>query len=132
MKVSAKLSKENAEKLGVPQITVDAEANIPATLAEKVKLFGEELVNGAAEDSFVISAQALMRRMMVPKKDKDGKITKPASTPAEIQAAVAAWKPNLRTNVRQTAFQKASSSIGALSDEEKKALLAQLTGKKAA
>lgn len=128
MKVSAKLSKENAEKLGVPQVTVEAEANIPATLAEKVKAFGEEIVNGAVEDSLVISVQALMRRMMVPRKDKDGKITKAASTPAEIQAAVAAWKPDVRTTVRQSAFEKASAAIGSLSPEEKKALLASLTG----
>ncbi len=118
MKVSAKTGKD-----GKP-ITV--EVNIPATLAEKVKSYGEEVVNAAAEDSLVITVQALMRRLMAGKKDKEGKVVTPGKNQAEIQAAVNAWKPDVRSVVRQSAFEKATSSIDKLTPEERKALLAKL------
>ena len=117
MKISAKTKNHEA---------VSAEANIPSTLEEKVALFGEDVVNGAAEDSLIITVQALMRRMMTEKVDKDGKVTSPEASPEEIQAAVANWRPDVRTMVRQTAFEKAASSVEKLSPEERKALLAKL------
>jgi len=126
MKITATVSEATAKKLGIERKPVEAEVNIPETLAEKVKLFGEEVVNGASEDALIINVQALMRRMMVPKFDKAGKKTSEASSEAEIQKAVAAWKPDVRTVVRQTAFEKASSSLEKLTPDERKALLASL------
>lgn len=126
MKISAKLSDATAKKLGVAATAVTVDCNIPASLADKTKAFGEDVVNSAAEDSLIITVQALMRRMMQPKVDKAGKVTKAASTAAEIQAAVAAWKPDVRTLVRQSAFEKATSSLDKLTPDERKALLAQL------
>lgn len=126
MKITATISEATAKKLGIPRAPVSAEVNIPATLAEKVKAFGEDVVNGAAEDALVISAQALMRRMMVPKFDKEGKKTADASNPAEIAKAVAEWRPDVKTVVRQTAFERAASSLDKLTPEERKALLAKL------
>lgn len=105
---------------------VAVECNIPGSLADKVKLFGEDVVNASAEDSLIITVQALMRRLMEPTKSKDGKVTREAQTPTQIQAAVAAWKPDVRSVVRQSAFEKASSSLDKLSPEERKALLAKL------
>ena len=118
MKITAKTGKN-----GTP-ISVDCD--IPASLADKVKLFGEDVVNASAEDSLVITVQALMRRMMSPKVDKAGKVIAAAKTLAEIQAAVKAWKPDVRSVVRQSAFEKATSSIDKLSPEERKALLHKL------
>lgn len=118
MKIKARVG-----KTGKP---LEVNCNIPATLAEKVKLFSEAVVNSAAEDSLIITVQALMRRMMQPKLDKTGKQTKAASTPAEIQAAVDAWRPDVRSVVRQSAFEKAASSISGLSPEERSKLLVQL------
>lgn len=126
MQVTAKLSEATATKLGVKSEPVSAEVNIPATLADKVKAFGEDVVNSAVEDSLVISVQALMRRMMQPKTDKAGKVTAPAATKEAIQAAVTAWKPDVRSVVRQSAFEKATSSLDKLSPEERKELLAKL------
>lgn len=126
MKITATISEATAKKLGIPRAPVSAEVNIPATLAEKVKAFGEDVVNGAAEDALVISAQALMRRMMVPKFDKEGKKTADASSPAEIAKAVAEWRPDVKTVVRQSAFERAASSLDKLTPEERKALLAKL------
>jgi antitoxin component of MazEF toxin-antitoxin module len=107
MKIKAKTSKHPTP--------VEVEVNIPATLAEKVKLFGEDVVNASCEDSLIITVQALIRRMI-----EKGKVV------AEIQAAVKEWKPDVRTLVRQSAFEKASSSLEKLSPEERKALLAKL------
>jgi len=126
MKITATVSEATATKLGIKREPVEVEANIPETLADKVKLFGEDVVNGAAEDALVINVQALVRRMMVPKFDKAGKKTSDASSLDEIKKAVAAWKPDVRTVVRQTAFEKATSSLDKLTPDERKALLASL------
>lgn len=114
MKIQARKTKVVDGKR-VPQAPVAFEYDLPASLADKVKKFGEDVVNAAAEDSFVIAVQALARRLL--EKGKNA---------VEIQTAVAAWLPNVRTIVRQTAFEKASTSIKSLSPEERKQLLAQL------
>ena len=130
MKITAKLSEARAKELGVAPTPVTVECNIPATLADKVKLFGEDVVNSAVEDSLVISVQSIMRRMMSPKFDKAGKKTADPSSAAQIQAAVTAWKPDVKSVVRQSAFEKASSSLEKLTPEERKALLAKLSALK--
>lgn len=126
MQVSATISAETAKKLNITPSKVTTEVNIPDTLAEKVKLFGEEVVNSAASDALVINVQAGMRRMMVPKFDKAGKVTTPPSTTDQIVAWVKTWKPDVRTVVRQSAFEKAKSSLSVMSADERKALLAEL------
>lgn len=89
--------------------------NMPGTVAEKIKAWGEDVVNAASEDSVIITIQALSRRLQ-----KAGKSV------AEINKAVADFKPNVRTLIRQSAFEKASSSLDKLTPEERKALLAKL------
>lgn len=126
MKVTATISEGTAKKLGIERKPVSVDVNIPETMKELVATFGEDVVAGAAIDALVINVQALMRRMMVPKFDKAGKKIGEASTQAEIEAAVKAWKPDVRTVVRQTAFEKASSSLDKLTADERKALLAKL------
>ncbi len=88
---------------------------IPASLDEFRKSFGDEVTYAAAKGAVVISLQAFMRRHI----DK-------GTTPAAIQAEVAKWKPDVRTIVKQTAFEKAAGSLGKLSPEERKKLLAEL------
>src|SRR3990167_10754651 len=122
MKISAK-TKEKPTPITV-------EVDIPAGLQEKIKKFGDEVINAAAEDSLIITVQALMRRQMTDVKDKSGKVTRAAMTAAQIQAEVAKWQPSVRSLVRQSAFEKASSSLDKLSPEERKALLSKLQGMK--
>ena len=129
MKVAATLSKASAAKFNLPPTRVECEVNIPAKLTEMVKLFGEDVVTASATTGFVLDVQALERRMLFPKLDKAGKVVAPPSTPAQIQTAVTAWKPNVRNMVRQTAAEKVFSSLDKLTPEEKKALLARLTAK---
>ncbi len=88
--------------------------DMPEDLDGLVAKFGPESVYNNATGSYVISLQALCRRHI----DKSDE---------EIQAIVDAWNPNERSPaVKQTAFQKASSALKQLSDEEKRELLNQL------
>lgn len=98
---------------------VEVEVNIPEDLDGQVKLFGKDVVAAHAQGSLVISLQALMRRML-----DAGK------TPADIQKAASEWKPDTKSTVRQSAFEKASSSLDKLTPEERKQLLSKLQGLK--
>ena len=81
------------------------------------KAFGEDVVASAAKGAIVISLQAFIRRHI----DK-------GSDSATIQTAVAQWKPDSRTIIKQTAFERASGAIDKLTPEERKALIAKLSG----
>lgn len=125
MKVSASTTKvEDGKK--VKDQTVSCEVNIPEDLAGLVDTFGESVVAAAAVDAFVISAQANMRRLLTPGLNKEGKVIREAKTQEEIQAVMDNWKPDAKSVNRQSAFEKASTSISKLSAEERAALLAKL------
>jgi len=109
MKISAK-KKDQKE-------VVTVEANIPDTLAEKIKLFGEDVVNSAATDSLVITVQALVRRGIAK-----------GTSQADIQKAVTEWKPDVRSVVRVSAFDKAKSSLETFTPEQRAELLKALQG----
>lgn len=113
MEVSAK-TKEKPNPVKVQYKLLDAK-----NLAETVKAFGEEVVFKAAQGAIIISLQAFIRRHI----DK-------GANPADIQKAVDAWKPDVRSVVKASAFEKASSALGKLSAEERAALLKQLQGMK--
>jgi hypothetical protein len=127
MKISATVNKGKPEAR-----TCEIEVNIPGDLDGLVALYGKDVAYNAAIDSLVITVQAGMRRAMEDKVSKDGKVT-PGKTQAEIQALYGPnWRPDVRTVVRQSAFEKAQTSIKQLSAEERAALLAELTGKPSA
>lgn len=109
MKVSAKTKAKPTP--------VEVEFTLPATLPELQKAYGDELVYNAAKGAIVISLQAFMRRHI--EKGSDQKT---------IQEAVKTWKPDTRTMVKMSAFEKVQSSLDKLTPEERKALLAKLTG----
>ena len=98
-------------------ITVDY--NVPETLPELAKVFGDDVVANAASGAIIISLQAFIRRHIE------------KGTPhADIQKEVNAWKPDVRTVVKQSAFEKATSALDKLSPEERKAMLAKLQATK--
>lgn len=113
MKVQAK-TKEKPNPVSVEYKPLDAK-----NLAEMTKAFGEEVVFKAAQGAVIISLQAAIRRHI----DKGTPV-------AEIQKAVDAWKPDVRSVTKASAFEKASSALGKLSAEERAALLKQLQGMK--
>lgn len=89
--------------------------SIPGTLDGLTKAFGAEVTAAAAQDSITISVQAFMRRMI-----------NKGTSPADIQKAVSTWRPDVRSVVKQSAFEKAASSLDKLTPEERRALLAKL------
>ena len=111
MKVAAKTKKHPTP------ITV--EYPIPEDLDGLRKSFGDEVVKTAAKGAIIISLQAKMRGML-----EKGKAL------PEIQAECAKWKPDVRTITKQSAFEKASSSLDKLSPEERKQLLGKLQAMK--
>lgn len=96
---------------------VSVEYTIPETCAELIKAFGEDVVGSAAKGAIVISLQAFMRRLIEKGKDQ-----------ATIQGEVKAWRPDARTIIKQSAFERASGAIDKLTPEERKALIAKLSG----
>jgi hypothetical protein len=102
--------------------------NFPSDLKGLTEKFGAEVVFAKAMDSLVIDVQALVRRHLVTKTDKDGKVISKPKSAAEIQAIVAAWIPGVGS-VRKTPVEKIGSLLSQMTPEEKKALLAQLTAK---
>ena len=125
MKVSASTTKVVDGKK-VKDATITCDVNIPSDLKGQVDTFGETVVAAAAEDSFVISAQAQMRRMMAPVVNKAGQVTRAAQSAEQIQAHMNTWKPDVKSVVRQSAFEKATSTLDKLTADERKALLAKL------
>lgn len=113
MEVTAK-TKEKPTPVKVSYPLLDTK-----TTADLVKNFGEEVVFNAAKSAVVISLQAFVRRHI----DK-------GTVAAEIQKAVAAWKPDVRSMVKMSAFEKATASVKSLSAEERSALLKQLSAMK--
>ena len=106
MKVSAKTKAK-------PSVQVDYD--VPADLATLTKRFGESVVAAHASGSIVISLQAFIRRQ----------IEKGSSLP-DIQKAVTAWKPDVRSAVKQTAFEKVVANLSKLSPQERADMLKQL------
>ena len=115
MQIVATTTKKGLDGKAVKDRQVKFDYNVPDKLPEQVKAFGEDVVAAATQDSIVISLQAYARQML-----KKGK------PDAEIITAAKAWRPNVRNVIKQTAFEKASSAITSLSQEERAALLKQL------
>lgn len=109
MKITAKTKDKPAP--------VSVDYDIPEKLEEMRKKFGDEVIAAHAHGSIVISLQAFMRRH-IEKKDFDVK---------KLQEAVKAWRPDVRSVVKMSAFEKAATSIDKLTPAERAELLKKLT-----
>lgn len=112
MKISAKTKAKPSP--------VTVEYAVPEDLDELVKLFGKPVVAAHAGGSIVISAQAFMRRLIAKGK-----------TPQQIQDEIKPWKPDVRSAVKQSAFEKATAALNKLSPEERAAVLKEAQAKAA-
>ena len=128
MKVAAQVKKPVGEvkdkdgkvtKPGHIAPVVTVEYNVPETLPELAKVFGDDVVASAARGAIIISLQAFIRRHI-----------EKGTKSEEIQKEVNSWKPDVRTVVKQSAFDKATSALDKLSPDERKALLARLQATK--
>jgi len=120
IKINTKL--ENGDKVGC---TVNFD--MPETLPELTKKFGEAQVAEAAISSFVIAIQNTGRRCLVPTVDKQGKVLREAMTASEIQAVIDDWMPDERGPVtRMSKLDRAKKSAETMTSEERKALLERI------
>lgn len=123
MEISAKVGKDGSG----PHAKINY--NMPATLADAVTAFGEDVVYNKAIGAITIDIQAGMRRQLVDTVNKEGKVTTPAKSQDEIQAWADSYKPEGGTRgVKQSALEKATSAVEKMTPEERKALLAKLQG----
>ena len=98
---------------------VTVQYSLPATLADATKAFGEAVVYAHMKGSVIISLQAGLRRLIEAGKSKE-----------ECQKFATEYKPDVRTVVKQSAFEKATGAIKSLSAEERAKLLKELQGLK--
>lgn len=89
-------------------------------MAAAIEKFGEEVIWSRAKSAMVIDLQAYGRRLLEKKADPKNTET------VDIPALIAAWRPDVRSVVRQTAAEKAATAIASMSPEEKAKLLASL------
>lgn len=110
-KVSAKIGKDG------PSTEVDYPALDAETTSQLNANFTEKVVVAHAKSSITVGLQSFLRGLI-----KAGK------KPAEIQQAVAEWKPGMRTPGKSR-MEKAEDLLGKMSKEERQALLKKLQGK---
>ncbi len=121
MEISAKIGKDGSGP------SFKGTYDMPATLADKVAAWGEEVVNSKVAAAVVIDVQAGIRRQLVDVTNKEGKVTTAAKSSAEIQAWCDSYKPEGGTRgTKQSALEKATAAVGKMTPAERAALLAQL------
>ena len=98
------------------QINFDYE--LGENLDAAVDLFGEEAVFNAAKKQIVVDLQSFVRRRL---KSED-----PVYSDEDILAAVAEWKPGVRTTRGKSKEEKMLDSIKKMDPEDRKAFLATL------
>lgn len=105
--IKVKTGKDDTAKVVVVQY------NVPETVAEFVKAYGDEQTAALAGRATTLALQALVRQ----------KIAAGASD-QEAQAAVDAWVPGVRTAAtKKTPFERAQAALSGMSKEELAALL---------
>lgn len=105
---------------------VEVEYDFGETLEQALELFGEEVVFSRFKAAAVVDLQALIRRNMQPKTDKEGKVTEEPKTDEEIQQIVSEWKPGIKQVTRKSPQEKIKALMEGMSDEDREALLAGL------
>lgn len=103
--------------------SVTVNYDIPEDLDGLRAKFGDEVVAGRAHGAIVIDLQAFLRRKLEPKEGE----AEPSA--ADIQAAVAEWKPGTRaaSGPKKSNAEKIGDLFANLSAEEKAKILASLT-----
>lgn len=104
-----------AEKTGKGEVSVNYD--IGDNIQELSDQFGEEVVYSRARQSIIIAIQSFLRTQIEAEK-----------TPAEIQEAVAEWKPGVRKPAK-TPEDRAREAFAAMSPEQRKAFLSDLKKK---
>lgn len=125
MKIRATLPGEKgADGKRTVKASHEVEYDFGSNLKEAVAKFGDDKVYKAALNSFVISIQNTMRSLLEAGIE-DGKTQ--AVIAKEITATIEEWEPTERKRGK-TAKEKLRDQLAAMSDEDRKALLRELSG----
>lgn len=116
MTVTATISKEaGGDRAKFAGKSVSATYDFGSSLDEAVEKFTENVVFGVFIDQAVIRLQALLRRAI-----------EDELTQKEIEEKVANWKMTVGGRERKSAAEKVTDLLGKMTDDQRKALLAQL------
>ena len=112
---TAKVKDEAGNVTGEVEATINYDFG--ETLQESIDLFGEEVVFTNFKQSAIIACQSRMRAAMIGGKDTAGK------TGDELQAAIAEWKPGVKSMSRKSPVDKLKALLEGKSPEEIATLL---------
>jgi len=122
---------EKGAKTGYRKMTV--EFNFGDSLQEAIDEFGEDVVFAGFVSSATIDLQNFIRTKLEERVKVDGADGKKVETPdaansdADIATAFADWKPGIKSRERVSPMDKIKKALGALSEDQKAALIASLT-----
>lgn len=125
IKATVPSSEANKKALGGKDLVETVNVNLPTTLEGYNKAYGADFILDLVKKAIVIQIQSFMRGKMV--KKEEGTITGVGLKGAALQAAVDGYKPTLR-KAGKSFFDKAREKAKSMSDEEKRQLIAELTG----
>lgn len=98
---------------GDAAVTVTVQYDVPETVADLVKKYGEEQTAALAGRAVTLAVQALVRQKIAA-----------GSTAEEAQHAVDSWVPGVRGAItRKSPFERAQAALSGMSKEELAALL---------
>lgn len=128
------MAEETAKQIGgVKEISVSApkverefksQYDFGASLEDAVETFGEDVVFAGFVSSATIDAQNFIR-LRLEKKTEEGGFS---YSDDAIASDFAEWKPGVKTRERVSQTDKIRKMLGALTEEQKAALLASLAG----
>lgn len=115
MKVNATAKIKDEAGNVVEERTGEVDYDFGENVADAAKNFGEDVVFSQFKQAAIISLQSVMRRAI-----QGGKTGK------DLQEAVSAWKPGMKTITRKSPQEKVQEAFATMSAEDRKELLKQL------
>lgn len=106
VQATATLTDEDGNSTG-EKVTGSVEYDFGANLDEAVEVFGADIVYAQFKQNATIALQGIMRRAIQSGKSGD-----------ELQAAVAEWKPGVRTRTGKSPADKIKTLLAGKSPEE--------------
>lgn len=126
IKATANVPADLAKKLKVPESIVESfNVDLPGTLDGYNKQFGADVILDLVKKAIVIAYQAYARGKML--KREEGAIVGVGLRGKALQESIDGYKPSLR-KAGKSFLEKAREKAKSMTDEEKKALIAELTG----
>lgn len=125
IKATVPLNEKNKKALGGKALAESFNVNIPDTIEGMVKVFGNDVCRDRLRKMLIIDYQATARNKMV--KKEEGVIVGVGLKGAALQAEIDKYKPSVK-KPGKSLVEKFREKAKTMSDEERRALLAELQG----